>query len=124
METEKYDTQPGATLFNKSSVGVFIITLVSSALLVFVTKIAEGIHLPYLVAVLGSISIGIVEPRKGWIFAILHAVFILVGYFLFASQAEGVGRQEMESFSIYGGILLGFIGSFIGGFFKRAMTAE
>lgn len=103
------------------NMGMIIMT---SALLVYVIKNAESIHLPYLVAVFAAISIGFVEPYKGWLLAVMQCILLLAGYFLFTSRPDDQARQELENFSLYGSMILTFAASFLGGFLKRALNMK
>lgn len=98
--------------------------LMTSALMVYVVKNAESIHLPYLVAVFAAISIGFVEPYKGWLLAVMQCILLLAGYFLFTTLPEDRARQELENFSLYGSMILTFAASFLGGFLKRALNMK
>ena len=99
-----------------------VLILFTSAFLVVVIKKAESIHLPYLLATVSAISIGFVEPRKGWVLAIMQCILILSGYFLFTTLPGNGGRIELENFSLYGSAGLTFAGSFLGAFLKRAIN--
>ncbi len=101
-----------------------VMIILTSALLVYVIKNAESIHLPYLVAVFASISIGFVEPYKGWLLAIMQCILLLAGYFLFTMAPRDQARQELENFSLYGSMILTFAASFLGGFLKRALNMK
>ncbi|GGB84922.1 tetratricopeptide repeat protein [Dyadobacter sediminis] len=101
-----------------------ILIIFTSALLIAVIKQAESIHLPYMVAVFSAICIGFVEPRKGWLLAVLQSLFLVSGYFLFTQLPESGGRQEVENFSLYGSVILTFAASFLGSFLKRAINTE
>lgn len=119
--------QPGrnqAPFFDQKLAVNIAITLVTSALLVYIVKEAESIHLPYLVAVAASLIIGFVEPRKGWLLAILQCVFMLTGYYLLTTLPNDGARQELENFSLYGAMILTFAASFLGGFLKRALNMK
>lgn len=98
--------------------------IMTSALLVYVIKNAESIHLPYLVAVFSAISIGFAEPYKGWLLAIMQCILLLAGYFLFTALPDDRARQELENFSLYGSMILTFAASFLGGFLKRALNMK
>lgn len=98
--------------------------IMTSALLVYVVKNAESIHLPYLVAVFSAISIGFAEPYKGWLLAIMQCILLLAGYFLFTALPDDRARQELENFSLYGSMILTFAASFLGGFLKRALNMK
>lgn len=99
-----------------------VLVFCTSAFLVVVIKKAESIHLPYLLATISAISIGFVEPQKGWILAIMQSILILSGYFIFTSLPTNGGRIELENFSLYGSAGLTFAGSFLGAFLKRAIN--
>jgi len=100
-----------------------ILIVATSIVIILTIKDSEGIHLPFLLAAVSSVSIGFVEPVRGWILAIAQCALLLAGYFLFTQIPENMGRLEVENFSLYGSCILTFAGSFIGGFFKRALTA-
>jgi tetratricopeptide (TPR) repeat protein len=100
-----------------------LLIVATSILIITIIKKSDGIHLPFLLAVFSAISIGIVEPVKGWLLAIFQCILLVAGYFLFTEFPENTGRQEVESFSLYGSCVLTFAGSFIGAFLKRAFIA-
>ncbi|MEO6684528.1 MAG: hypothetical protein ABIN24_01130, partial [Dyadobacter sp.] len=100
-----------------------VLIIATSILVIVIIKKSEGIHLPFLLAVFSAITIGIVEPVKGWILAIFQCILLVAGYFLFTDIPENAGRQEVENFSLYGSCVLTFAGSFIGAFLKRAFIA-
>lgn len=99
-----------------------VLVIFTSAALIYIIKNAESIHLPYLMAVFSAISIGFVEPHKGWILALMQGIFILAGYYLFTAIPENGGKKELENFSLYGSVILTFMGSFLGAFLKRALS--
>ncbi|MCF2444071.1 hypothetical protein L0657_08895 [Dyadobacter sp. CY345] len=115
--------QPKVPLADKRLAITSVLVLITSAILVLSIKDAESIHLPYLLAAVSAISIGFFEPVRGWILAISQCVLLLVGYFVFTDIPESSGKLELENFSLYGSCILTFAGSFIGGFFKRALNA-
>jgi len=99
-----------------------VMVVFTSVLVVAVVKKSEGVHFPYFVAVLCAIAIGFAEPRKGWFLALIQCVLVLAGYFLFTSQTNPIGGQELENFRLYGSVMLTFVASFLGGFMKRAFS--
>jgi tetratricopeptide (TPR) repeat protein len=113
-----------APFFVKRLVINMAMIILTSALLVYVVKNAESIHLPYLIAVFSAISIGFVEPYKGWLLAIMQSILILAGYFFFTTLPTDDARQELENFSLYGSMILTFAASFLGGFLKRALNMK
>lgn len=110
--------------FDKRLAINMVMIVMTSALLVYVIKNAESIHLPYLVAVFAAISIGFAEPHKGWLLAIMQCVLLGAGYFLLTSRPDDQARQELENFSLYGSMILTFAASFLGGFLKRALNMK
>lgn len=113
-----------APFFDKRLVINMMMVILTSALLVYVIKQSESIHLPYLVAVFSAISLGFVEPYKGWLLAITQCALMLAGYFLLTSLPDDRARQELENFSLYGSVILTFAASFLGGFLKRALNMK
>ncbi|MBO9612822.1 MAG: tetratricopeptide repeat protein [Dyadobacter sp.] len=124
MVNPKSAAASAAPFFDKRLVINMVMILLTSALLVYVIKNAESIHLPYLVAVFAAISIGFVEPHKGWLLAIMQCILLAAGYFLLTSRPDDQGRQELENFSLYGSMILTFAASFLGGFLKRALNMK
>ncbi|WP_353719569.1 tetratricopeptide repeat protein [Dyadobacter sp. 676] len=110
--------------FDKRLAINMLMIVLTGALLVYVIKDAESIHLPYLVAVFAAISIGFAEPYKGWLLAVMQSALMLAGYFLLTSPPGDQARQELENFSLYGSIVLTFAASFLGGFLKRALNMK
>ena len=121
---EKEGSSAKTAFFDKRFAINTAMVVMTSALLVYVVKNAESIHLPYLVAVFSAISIGFVEPYKGWLLAIMQCIFLCVGYFLFTARPDDQARQELENFSLYGSMILTFAASFLGGFLKRALNMK
>lgn len=113
-----------APFFDKRLAINMVMIVMTSALLVYVIKNAESIHLPYLVAVFAAISIGFVEPYKGWLLAVMQCILLAAGYFLLTSRPDDQARQELENFSLYGSMILTFAASFLGGFLKRALNMK
>lgn len=97
------------------------LTLAASILMVFIIKVTTSIHLPFLVAAALAAGLGFIEPRRGWFLAVIQVAFIWLGYELFTAPARTSGDAEIETFSLYGAMLLTFAGSFIGAFLKRAL---
>ncbi|WP_338872409.1 tetratricopeptide repeat protein [Spirosoma sp. SC4-14] len=96
--------------------------LINSTILLVVIKKSTVIHLPYLLAAVAAAIIGFLEPRKGWILAIIQAATLWIGYTFFTTVPENNNARDLETFGLYGAIILTFIGSFIGGVLKRALA--
>lgn len=116
-------TKPKDPFLDKRLAVNSMLIIATSILVIVIIKKSDGIHLPFLLAVFSAITIGIVEPVKGWILAIFQCVLLVAGYFLFTDLPENAGRQEVENFSLYGSCVLTFAGSFIGAFLRRAFIA-
>lgn len=121
---EKEGPSAKTVFFDKRFAINTALAVMTSALLVYVVKNAESIHLPYLVAVFAAISLGFVEPYKGWLLAIMQCILLFAGYFLFTARPDDHARQELENFSLYGSMILTFAASFLGGFLKRALNMK
>ena len=108
--------------FNRRLVLNTLLILANSALLLFVIKWADVVHWPYFLAAATAALIGFLEPRKGWLLAVLQAAILWIGYTFFTKVPENGGKQELELFCLYGSIFLTFLGSFVGGLLKRASS--
>ncbi|GAB3990847.1 hypothetical protein GCM10028807_18950 [Spirosoma daeguense] len=97
------------------------LTLLGCALLLYCIKIAIAAHLPFLVATLLATAVGILEPHKGWFLAVVQAATIWIVYTFFLEHPTNNVDGEIEIFSLYGSMILAFVGSFIGGRLKRVL---
>jgi tetratricopeptide (TPR) repeat protein len=100
-----------------------LLVILTSVILILSVKTASSIHLPYLTAVMMSVALGFVEPRRGWILAILQCIIFFIGYMYVIERPVSQGRAELEYFSLYGAIALTFTSSFLGAFLKRALMS-
>lgn len=91
--------------------------VVLGAIIVFLSRGAEGVHIPLLSAVTSGIILGLIEPRKGWIAAIVQSIVLVLGV-MWVGRTEDV--PEMETYVLIGSVALTFAGSYIGAFMKRA----
>ncbi|GAA4406912.1 hypothetical protein GCM10023187_26940 [Nibrella viscosa] len=96
-------------------------TILNSLILLFVIKRSPVIHWPYLLAASSAAGIGFIEPRKGWVLALLQVITLWGGYTFFTAPPDTNNEQELEWFNLYGTIMLTFAGSFVGGVLKRAL---
>jgi tetratricopeptide (TPR) repeat protein len=108
-------------LFDKRLLANFILTFFTTGLLLWIIRKADSIHLPYLLAVIASMSLGFAEPKKGWILALVQGSLLWIAYTFLAQVPQSGAKQELENFSLYGSIILTFVGSFLGAFLKRAL---
>ncbi|WP_439558685.1 hypothetical protein [Dyadobacter sp.] len=124
IDNDQSKSKTKQSLFDKRFIASTLLVLATSSIIVYVIEDAEGIHLPYLVAVFSAISIGFAEPYRGWTLAILQCVLIYLGYQFFTTSPEGNALKELHNFSLYGSMILTFAGSFLGAFMKRALTMK
>jgi tetratricopeptide (TPR) repeat protein len=99
-----------------------VLILFNSIILLIVIQHATGIHLPYLLAAVAAAIIGFIEPKRGWILAILQALTLWIGYTFFTTPPLTSGARDLGLFGLYGSIALTFIGSFTGGVLKRQLA--
>lgn len=97
------------------------LTLLSSLIVLTCIKLTPTIHLPYLVTPALAAGLGFLEPRKGWVLAVLQAALIWMGYTLFFPNPNDAHDRDIEQFGLYGSIILTFVGSFIGGLLQRTL---
>ncbi|GHB73456.1 hypothetical protein [Persicitalea jodogahamensis] len=94
------------------------LAILGGILVLLIAKEGYLIHVPYLAAVLSGVSLGWLEPRKGWLLSVLQAIVLLAGYFLLLDQFE---RKDLAAFSVYGSVGLVLIGGLLGGVLKRKL---
>ena len=97
------------------------LTLLSSVLILVCIKITPSIHLPYFVTPVLAAGLGFLEPRRGWLLAVVQAAVIWLGYVIFVPTTDSPADRNIESFGLYGSMILTFVGSFIGGLLKRSL---
>lgn len=114
-------TPPSTGFFDKRLLTNAAFVLLHSVVLLTIIKQSPVIHWPYLMAAISAAAIGFAEPRKGWFLAILQAIALWIGYTVFTKAPTRGGQRELEAFSLYGSMILTFVGSFIGSVLKRAM---
>ncbi len=94
------------------------LAILGGILVLLIAKEGYLIHVPYLAAVLAGVSLGWLEPRRGWIFSILGVLIVLAGYFILQGQFE---RKDLAAFSVYGSVGLILVGGLLGGILKRKL---
>lgn len=101
------------------------LTLISSILILVCIKVAASIHLPYFVtpalAAALAAGLGFLEPRRGWLLAVVQAAVIWLGYMIVVPTPDNTADADVEAFSLYGSMILIFVGSSIGGLLKRGL---
>lgn len=100
--------------------GKILFIPISSVLIIYTVKTSDQIYLPTFIAGLAGLLIGFIEPKKGWIWALLLNTFMVITY-LFSGISELKGSKlELEMFSLIGSIFFIFAVSLGGAFIKRA----
>jgi tetratricopeptide (TPR) repeat protein len=99
------------------------LTILSSLILVYWVKTSSVIHWPYLWAAASAVGLGFLEPRKGWVLAILQAFLIVTLYYAVVGPSPQSTHREVETFSLFGSVGLTFAGSLIGSVVKKAYSA-
>jgi tetratricopeptide (TPR) repeat protein len=122
-ETPDHANVQDKKLLDRKLIANSLITLFTTALLIWVIKQADSIHLPYLLTVAASVSLGFVEPHRGWVLALTQSILLWLGYTFLTTKPMSGGQLELENFSLYGSIILTFAGSFLGAFLKRALNS-
>lgn len=97
------------------------LTFISSLVILGCIKIASSIHLPYFITPALAAGLGFLEPRRGWLLAVVQAAVIWLGYMIFVPTPDNTADADVEAFGLYGSIILTFAGSFIGGLLKRGL---
>ncbi|GAB4021845.1 hypothetical protein [Spirosoma koreense] len=108
-----------ASFFNRRLLLNILLTLAGCALILYCIKVAIAAHLPFLAATVVATGLGVLEPRKGWFLALIQAATIWIVYTFFLEHPTNNVDSEVEAFSLYGAMILTFVGSFIGGRLKR-----
>lgn len=99
-----------------------VIVLFSVPLIIFSIYKAEGVHLPLLLATITAIGIGFIEPKKGWLLALVQAITLAIGgYYSLTLLMEDTEISELQIQCLIGVVGITFVGSFIGAFIKRAL---
>ncbi|WP_420148154.1 hypothetical protein [Spirosoma sp.] len=109
------------SFFNRRLLINVVLTLIGCSLLLYCIKVAIAAHLPFLVATILATALGFLEPRKGWFLAIVQATTIWIVYTFFLDHPTNNVDGELENFSLYGSMILTFVGSFVGGGLKRLL---
>ncbi|WP_428654948.1 hypothetical protein [Runella sp.] len=107
--------------WNKTLTRDALLTVATSAFLAWSCFYGPTIHLPFLVGVLSGISLGFLQPRKGWILAIEQVALTILFYFLINNfQLISPFDADATQFTAFLQFFPVFAGSYLGGFVKRA----
>lgn len=110
-------------LNNLQSTGKQIpIAILTGILITLVTTQCQAVHTPLFVNVVFSIGLGWLQPKKGWILAIVQIVSIGASYFVIQqTNLIHIVKPDVAQFVTYLSFAPTLAGSFIGGFFKRTV---
>jgi len=99
-----------------------IAVFISSAVVVACCFYGPSVHLPFLMGILTGILLGWLQPYKGWILAIGQILLVAIFYFL-VHQLQLLKSFDPDAtrFTALLQFMPVFVGSYIGGFFKRAL---
>ncbi len=101
-------------------IGKGLLIFISSAIIIYTIKISNQIYLPTFVAGLGGLIIGWIEPKKGWILALIQTVIMISMYLTTGDSKLHGSRLELEMFTLIGSVSFIFIVSCGAAFIKRA----
>jgi hypothetical protein len=110
-------------LENIQSIGKQIpVAILTGIVITLVTTQCEAVHTPLLINLLLSIGLGWLQPKKGWILAIIQIISILISYFFIQqTQLIHIVKPDIAQFVTYISFAPTLAGSFIGGFFRRTL---
>ncbi len=98
---------------NKFYKSLFI-TVASTALVIYVIyhSIGSGAYLAMSALALSSFLIGYLEPKRGWILALLQVISLLSVYFLKIIKPVS---EDLATFATFSGSAISFVFSFVFG---------
>lgn len=98
-----------------------IFTLIATIIIVVVNLHSDVVHWPLFVILLSALSLGYLQPQKGWISAIQLTAGIFAGFFI--AQLLGVSAKfpNINQFSTYISPLPCLFGGFMGSFFNKTI---
>ncbi len=100
-----------------------IVSILFAVVILVITLYSESVHIPFLINMILSFLIGILEPKKGWILAIIQGVIVMAGYVLVMQfKVIHAVRPDLALFTTYFALPIAFTGSYLGGFLKRAIS--
>ncbi len=108
-------------LFTPVLVRQLPLAILSGLLVAAAGFVSEGVHLPFLINILFSMGLGWLQPRTGWVLALVQVGAVLAGDFLIeASDVLPPEHPDVARFAAYLAAVPTLTGSFLGAFMKRA----
>ncbi|WP_420152334.1 hypothetical protein [Siphonobacter sp.] len=105
---------------SKTALLALSLVIVGGILIIYCIKTANSFFLPCLVAILTAFGLGILEPQKGWKFALLEVAILWVGYWAFTNFPDNETRQSVELLALGISTVIAFACSALIGFVRRA----
>jgi hypothetical protein len=101
------------------------VAVISGGLLVMIGFKSQTVHLPFLINVLLSLGLGWLQPRKGWVLALLQTLTIGVVYTLFSNSDLMVATNpDTARFTTYVAAFPTLTGAFMGAMLARAIKTD
>jgi tetratricopeptide (TPR) repeat protein len=97
------------------------LAVMNAVVLLWIVRHSPFIHYPYFWAAATAVGLGFLEPRRGWVLALLQAALLLAGYGAVLLPDTVNIRREVEAFGVFGALGLTFVGSLIGSVLQRSM---
>lgn len=98
------------------------VAVVSGGIIAMVCFKSTTVHLPFLINVLLSFGLGWLQPRKGWVLALVQVLTLLVVYSLFSNSDLLVATDpRIAQFTSYLGVFPTLTGAFVGALLGRTL---
>ncbi|WP_273214558.1 hypothetical protein [Runella zeae] len=111
------------SLWNQKFVRDLLLTVVLSVVVAVACFYGPTIHLPFLVGLIVGLLIGWLQPRKGWILALLQ-VGLIIGWYFVIEAAHWLTPFDADA-TKFTALLQFFpvlVGGFLAGFIRRAFS--
>ena len=72
------------------------LTLAGSMITIYGVKVGQTFFFPCMVAIFFAFALGLLEPVKGWVLALVSILILWAGYWLFTTYPENPNRQQVE----------------------------
>jgi hypothetical protein len=98
-----------------------VLTFIATIIIIAINLTADVVHLPLFAILVSAISLGYLQPQKGWISAIQLTAGIFAGFFIAQLLGYEAKHPNINQFSTYISPLPCLFGGFMGSFFKKAI---